>query len=68
MNERPREATVVVCSDHGNIEDSAFKGHTTNPVPLLVFGPGARDPVWDSVDAITDVSNAILSWLDVEGS
>jgi phosphopentomutase len=61
---RPEGATVVVCSDHGNIEDSAFKGHTTNPVPLLVVGPGARAALWEEVRAITDVSGAILGWLD----
>jgi hypothetical protein len=61
---RPEGATVVVCSDHGNVEDSAFKGHTTNPVPLLVVGPGAGATVWEGVRAITDVSGAILGWLD----
>jgi 2,3-bisphosphoglycerate-independent phosphoglycerate mutase len=61
---RPPGATIVLCSDHGNLEDITFKGHTTNPVPLLVVGPGAADPVWDGVNAITDVSGAILSWLD----
>lgn len=61
-------ATVVVCSDHGNLEDSRFRGHTTNPVPLLVVGPGAEDPVWESVGAITDVPEAILGWLDGRGS
>jgi phosphopentomutase len=62
--ERPPGATIVVCSDHGNLEDSIFKGHTINPVPLLVVGPGAADVVWDDVDSITGVSEAILEWLD----
>lgn len=61
---RPANATVVVCSDHGNLEDDSFKGHTINPVPLLVVGPGAQDAAWDSVRDITDVPGAILSWLD----
>ena len=68
MDARHPGTTVVVCSDHGNIEDNTFRGHTTNPVPLLVVGPGAGDPVWDNVKAITDVSNAILGWLDGKGS
>lgn len=33
--------TVVVSSDHGNIEDLSRKTHTLNPVPLLVKGPDA---------------------------
>ena len=61
---RPLGATVVVCSDHGNIEDNTSKGHTTNPVPLLVVGPAADDAVWQGVRAITDVPEAILYWLD----
>ncbi len=64
IDSRPEGATIVVCSDHGNVEDRTFKGHTTNPVPLLVIGPGAEDPVWDGATAITDVPEAILGWLD----
>jgi len=61
---RPAGATIVVCSDHGNVENSTFKGHTLNPVPLLVVGPGADAEVWDGVRSIMDVSGAILGWLD----
>jgi hypothetical protein len=61
---RPPNATVVVCSDHGNLEENGFKGHTTNPVPLLVVGPGAQATAWERVSDITDVPRAILSWLD----
>ena len=55
------DTTLVVCSDHGNLEDVATKVHTTNPVPLLAFGPAA----WRFSDAtaITDVTPAILSSL-----
>jgi len=31
----------VVTSDHGNLEDLAFRGHTDNPVATLAFGRGA---------------------------
>ncbi len=60
---RPERATVVVCSDHGNVEDRTFKGHTANPVPLLVVGPGASASAWDQVQAINQVPGAILDWL-----
>ena len=33
--------TVVVTSDHGNLEDAGVGTHTRMPVPLLVRGPGA---------------------------
>lgn len=63
----PDHATIVLCSDHGNIEDRTFKGHTTNPVPLLVIGSGAGSFAWDQVQSITDVPGAILEWLDGAG-
>lgn len=34
-------ATLVVTSDHGNLEDMSVKGHTRNAVPLLAVGSGA---------------------------
>lgn len=36
-------ATLLVTSDHGNLEDLSVKGHTRNPVPLLAAGPGADE-------------------------
>ena len=33
--------TLVVTSDHGNVEDLSVKTHTYNPVPLIVSGPHA---------------------------
>lgn len=35
--------SVVVTSDHGNLEDMTNGTHTTNPVPILVWGPIRRD-------------------------
>ncbi len=31
--------TLLVTSDHGNVEDATTRSHTLNPVPLLVAGP-----------------------------
>ena len=53
----PAEATLVVCSDHGNLEDLSTGAHTRNPVPLMAIGPGA--PHFASAQAITDVAPAI---------
>ena len=41
LESRPDDVTVVLTSDHGNLEDLSTKGHTLAPVPLLVWGPGA---------------------------
>ena len=36
--------SVVLCSDHGNIEEAAHGRHTQNPALGMVFGPAARHP------------------------
>jgi hypothetical protein len=51
--------TVIVSSDHGNLEDGTTKAHTTNPVPLLVVGPAADR--FRQAAAITDLVPAILA-------
>ncbi|MFB3904402.1 MAG: peptidase [Acidobacteriota bacterium] len=32
-------SSLIITSDHGNIEDSCVPGHTVNPVPCLFWGP-----------------------------
>jgi len=51
--------TLVLTSDHGNLEDLTTARHTRNPVPLLVVGPTATD--FASAGALTDVAPAIRS-------
>ena len=36
------ETLLLVTSDHGNIEDLTTKTHTRHPVPLILYGAGAR--------------------------
>lgn len=55
------DATVVVSSDHGNIEDLTQGVHTLNPVPLLAIGPGAA--TFRDARALTDVARSILQVL-----
>lgn len=55
---RSPDTTLVMCSDHGNLEDITTKAHTTNPVPLLAAGPAAGH--FRQAQAITDVAPAIL--------
>lgn len=50
--------TLVISSDHGNIEDISIKNHTRNPVPLLVFGPTA--PAFVSAQSIMDITPLIV--------
>lgn len=58
-----REETLfMVTSDHGNIEDLSTKGHTRNPVPLLLWGAGAHRAE-GRLQAITDVPGFIMDTL-----
>jgi bisphosphoglycerate-independent phosphoglycerate mutase (AlkP superfamily) len=34
-----RHTQVLICSDHGNLEDLSVRTHTRNPVPTLLWGP-----------------------------
>ncbi len=54
--------TVIITSDHGNIEDVSTRGHTLNPVATLVFG-AAREPVSTRVRSLVDIAPAIVEAL-----
>jgi hypothetical protein len=60
---RPPEARVLVCSDHGNVEDLRTRRHTLHRVPVLYFGPpGQLGPL----ATVADVGLTVLRWLGVE--
>jgi len=54
--------TVVMSSDHGNLEEIGLGLHSTNPVPLLAVGPGAES--LRQAQAITDVAGGIMQVLE----
>jgi hypothetical protein len=39
LRRRPADVRVLVCSDHGNVEDLRTRNHTLAPVALLSFPP-----------------------------
>ena len=39
----PKECTLILTSDHGNIEDLSTKSHTRNPVPCILAGRKHRE-------------------------
>ena len=55
--------TLVMTADHGNIEAMNERGHTRNPVPFIVFGPG-EDWIRDRVNSLVDVTPALLEAFD----
>ncbi|WP_224367232.1 metalloenzyme [Hyalangium versicolor] len=61
---RPADARVLICSDHGNVEDLSTRSHTLNPVPVLYFGPPA--PEVEALATVADVGRTVLRWLNVE--
>ncbi len=52
--------TLVMTSDHGNIEDMSERGHTRNPVPFIAFGP-REESLRRKVGSLRDVTPAVLS-------
>lgn len=57
------ETTLVVASDHGNVEDVEAE-HTRNPALGVVAGEGWEEMA-DRLESITDVAGAILDRLGV---
>ncbi len=53
--------TVILSSDHGNLEDPSRNVHTCNPVPLMVWGRGSGWFV-ERIDSIQDVTLTIHEW------
>jgi len=58
----PFDTLVVLTSDHGNLEDLSTKRHTTNPVPLLAWGPAAAQ-ITTEVSCLDEVTPALLRLL-----
>ena len=54
--------TLLMTSDHGNVEAMNERGHTRNPVPFIAFGPKEQE-IRDKVSSLTDVTPAILSFI-----
>ena len=59
--QRPDDAQVFICSDHGNVENLATRSHTLNPVPVLAFGPSDASRIHD----VADVGLEVLRLLEV---
>jgi hypothetical protein len=55
----PAGDSLLVTSDHGNLEDLSIRNHTLAAVPVLGFGPAAAR--LDEVRDLTDVAPLLLS-------
>lgn len=63
LNQLDDNDTLVLCSDHGNLEDLSIKTHTRYPVPLFV--KGNIEP-FRNAESILDVTPGILKILKEE--
>jgi 2,3-bisphosphoglycerate-independent phosphoglycerate mutase len=54
----PSGDTLLVSSDHGNVEDLSTRSHTLNRVPVIVGGSGASDYA-QSVRDVKDLARVI---------
>ncbi len=51
--------TLIITSDHGNLEDLSTKRHTLHPVPLIAIGPQAT--AFRQVTDLTGIAPALIS-------
>ena len=54
--------TVILTSDHGNIEDLSLRNHTLNHVPTIVWGEHRRD-LAARIRSLTDITPGIVDVL-----
>ncbi|MEX0772269.1 MAG: alkaline phosphatase family protein [Balneolales bacterium] len=62
LSENEENHTVLLVSDHGNVEDLSTKSHTLNDVPLFVHGPGAQ--VFNEADSLMDIKPLCIRWFE----
>ena len=59
--------TIILTSDHGNIEDLSSRNHTLHNVPTIIWG-NRRHSVAERIRSLTDITPAILDVLTTSAS
>jgi hypothetical protein len=54
--------TVILTSDHGNIEDLSLRNHTLHTVPTIIWG-AQRAPLAARIQTLADITPAIVALL-----
>jgi hypothetical protein len=54
--------TVILTSDHGNIEDLSLRNHTLHAVPTIIWG-AQRAPLAARIQTLADITPAIVALL-----
>jgi len=55
----PDNTTLLICSDHGNIENISVKGHTNNPTLTISAGFGALE-LKNRIKDLSDIKSSII--------
>jgi hypothetical protein len=55
------KTTIIICSDHGNLEDLSTKTHTRNPALTITAGKNAKE-IFNTVKDISQIKSAILKY------
>jgi len=57
-----QRTSVILTSDHGNIEDLSSRNHTLNPVPTIVWGAN-KELIANRIKNLADITPAIVETL-----
>lgn len=57
-----RQTSVILTSDHGNIEDLSSRNHTLNRVPTIVWGAN-KEIIGNRIRSLADITPAIVETL-----
>ena len=52
--------TLIICSDHGNLEDLSVKTHTLNPALMIAAGKNA-EKIFHHVNDLTQIKDSIIN-------
>ncbi len=66
-NWREEDGLLIICSDHGNLEDKSDRRHTTNPTPTILVGAnhanlGAR------IESLADIAGIVQETLQLKNN
>jgi hypothetical protein len=61
------KTSVILTSDHGNIEDLSTRNHTLNPVPTIVWG-AQQNQIASRIKNLADITPAIVETLTDRGT
>jgi len=59
ISELKENITLIVCSDHGNVEDISIKTHTLNPALTITSGKFAEE-LFNNIKDLTQIKPAIM--------